>query len=419
MPMPAARSAFEMLDIADHPIDGDADALFGGALAAWLPGHHAHFANPPVVVEEAWLMQLQRMHAALRRALHAVVERYVHDARIRAIYALPPALEAIVRQADAYPYRIGFHRPDLVFDREGRPRICEIGARFPLNGWILSDASQRVFSAAPAYARFRAQSAQAGFWDVLHAMHPPGSTVVLVHAREPGSEIFRVREVLQRRGANFLQARPEALSVRGGRIVLEQDGRHWVVDRCILEMDRTELTAFAPEVLARLIEDGHYFNDVRTLILVHDKRTLAVLWDEAILRDCVDAETIGTLRPWLIPSWVADTQAARDALLERPGEMIAKRNSGGRGIDAAVRSLCGERAWRDLVRQRSGDYMFQDYLAQRDFRDPASGRMLHLIGMLLCHDSVCYGAGVFRGSEEAIINVHQGRGRLFAAMLRA
>lgn len=409
----------------------DADALFDGALDAWLPRGEARVSASPAVLSEASVTRHQRVCSALNNAFEAIVARYFHDPRIRAIYRLPAALEDILRMADGRPYRVGFYRPDLVYDRQGRARICEIGARYPLNGWMISETTQRVFGASPAHAAFRAQPGHDAFWDALRALHPPGSTVALVHAREPGTEIFAVLDALRRNGVHVLQADPSALQCRDRRIVVADAAAsahasnahaavdHVVLDRAILEMDRTELTALQPEVLAALITQGNYFNDVRTLILIHDKRVLAVLWDDDILRDLIDDDDRAVLRPHLIPTRVADDADSCDALLAQPQNLIAKRSSGGRGIDAHLRSDCTPEAWRTLVRTQGMDYVFQDYLQQREYRDPDSGAAIHLVGMLLCRDATSYGAGVFRGSADAIINVHQGRGRLFPALLRA
>ena len=115
----------------------------------------AQFASVPVVVTAAYLQQLAALGRVLEKALRAIVERYFDDERIRAIYSLPRELEAILRLAhrrrNDVPYRIGFFRPDFVYDRDGMPRICEIGARYPLNGWMIS------LLAAQAYAPFAEQ----------------------------------------------------------------------------------------------------------------------------------------------------------------------------------------------------------------------------------------------------------------------
>ena len=96
--------------------------------------------------------------------------------------------------------------------------------------------------------------------------------------------------------------------------------------------------------------------------------------------------------------------------------MVAKRSSGGRGIDTVVRSTCGEAAWRERVVSQWAQDMYQPYLPQRDFRLPDDRTPIRLVGMQLCRDGVSYGAGVFRGSDAQIINVHGNRGQLFAAV---
>ena len=94
--------------------------------------------------------------------------------------------------------------------------------------------------------------------------------------------------------------KPQELRCENGKIIYQDR----VLDQFIFEMDREELRKFEPEVLRQLVLQAKYFNDIRTLILVHDKRILAVLWDEDIMRDYLSAEEYDLLRPWLIPSFV-------------------------------------------------------------------------------------------------------------------
>ncbi|WP_458869680.1 hypothetical protein, partial [Enterococcus faecium] len=64
-------------------------------------------------------------------------------------------------------------------------------------------------------------------------------------------------------------------------------------------------------------------------------------------------------------------------------------------------------------------YMFQDYIEQSEFVDPESRQRIRLVGMQLCRDAESYGPGVFRGSDELIINLHQRRGKLYSAAATA
>lgn len=428
-------------------------------MSGWWTAELPATANVAVALSAPQRAAMAACCDALHRALRAVVRQYPHDPRIQAIYDLPDSLRAILRAAESEPYELGFYRPDLVFDRSGHPRICEIGARYPLNGWVLSalleglhaadeasipsvpaDSSGAFINTSPA-ANHAGSQAQM-LWPLLQRQYPSGSMLALVHNRERGAEVHGALAQLRAQGVNVLDVSPQVLTLRNGAITADQDGKAITIDQCLLELDRTELDLFAPDVLQALIAQGQYRNDVRTLILVHDKRVLCVLSDPDILRDLVSADDAQTIKPWLIPSHVGNDPIARQGLLNAPQNLIAKRSSGGRGIDAVIRSHCSDATWRTIVMHDWQTFMFQDYLDQFEFQSSAGLNQftlnfrtrvapelaqrlprdssaldsetptMHLVGMLLCCNGIFLGPGVFRGSTDAIINVHQGRGQL-------
>lgn len=355
-------------------------------------------ADQVLSISGAYRDRMRRLTVLLDMALRAVVRRYGEDERIRAIYALPPELDDILRRAAPRHYRVGWYRPDVIFDREGTTRICEIGARYSMNGWMVSRALSKGHT---------------DFWTDLCAPYTPGSTLALVHRKEPGGEVDCLSDHLQRTGVRFLSVKPEEMELRDGRLT----ARGTVLDRLILQMDRTELLCFQPAVLDRLMESGDYFNDVRTLILVHDKRVLAVLSDGSIMREAMPGDLYAELQPHLIPSFCIGSADEAERFLEQDGDWIAKQNSGGRGIGTLVRSRCSADEWAGLIRGDWPSLMFQPYLDQLDYVEAETGLTIHMVGMLLCRDDICYGNGVFRGSDEAVINLHQQRGRLYRCEL--
>ncbi|WP_448663694.1 hypothetical protein ACG3SL_03185 [Sphingomonas sp. CJ20] len=372
----------------------------------------AQFAATPVLVTPAYLARLERLNQLLDKALRAIVERYFDDPRIRAIYALPAPMEAILRLADAQPYRVGWYRPDLVHDIEGQPRVCEIGARYPLNGWMVSERAAQALAPHAATTGLGDVTGR-GFIDALCGRFRVGDTVAMLHAGEAGTEIFLLADALRDRGIGFLSVSPAAIELVGGE--LRAGGQR--IDHVILEMDRSELPLIPGAVLRHLIATGAYFNDVRTLILVHDKRVLAVLWDDAIRHSILPADEAEALRRFLIPSWAITDAGGCEALLARNEDMIAKRSSGGRGIDALVRRECGEAAWRTRVSRDWSKDMYQHYLAQRDFGAPGEARATHLVGLQLCCDAISYGPGIFRGSSASVINLHGDRGLIYVPLV--
>jgi len=369
-------------------------------------------AAAPVMVSPAYLTRLDRLNQLLDKALRAVVEHYFDDPRIRSVYALPEPMEAILRLARGRPYRVGWYRPDLVHDIDGKPKVCEIGARYPLNGWMVSDRAAEALAPHVA-ATGTGKVTGRGFIDALCGRYCAGETVAMLHAGEAGTEIFLLAEVLRARGVGFLSVFPTEIELHDGG--LRAAGR--TVDHVILEMDRSELPLFPDGVLLHLIETGCYFNDVRTLILVHDKRVLAVLWDDAIRQSLLPADEAQELRTFLIPSWTIADADGCDALLARGEDMIAKRSSGGRGIDALVRHECGEATWRARVERDWSKDVYQHYLPQRDFGAPGDACAIHLVGLQLCHNATSYGPGVFRGSNESVINLHGDRGLIYVPLI--
>lgn len=394
---------------------GDAALACAGDAAGEAPIPPSAFSPVPVTVAPSHPAELRRLARTLDAAFRAIIARYFDDPRIRAIYRLPEALERILRLARDAPYRVGLTRPDFVYDRDGHPRICEIGARYPLNGWMVSAFAARAFAADGARHGLHPPPELATFLPALLDGLAPGDTVAVLHEREPGTEIFGLRAPLAARGVAFLDAPPSRLGAVAGRPAI--DGVP--LRRVFLELDRSELPGLREDALAALIAAGACVNDVRTVVLVHDKRVLAVLHDAAIMRDCLPADDYAALRPYLIPTWAPACDADAEALLARPDNLIAKRNSGGRGVDACVREACDDAAWRALVRTQWPDFVFQPYLAQRDFTAPDTGETVHLVGMQLCRDGESHGPGVFRSSGERVINLHQQRGRLHPALVRA
>lgn len=372
----------------------------------------AQFAATPVLITPAYLARLDRLNQLLDKALRAIVEHYFDDPRIRTIYALPEPMEALLQLARGRPYRVGWYRPDLVHDMEGQPRVCEIGARYPLNGWMVSERAAEALAPHVAAAGLGRVTGH-GFVDALCSRYRPGDTVAMLHAGEAGTEIFLLAEALRDRGIDFISVSPAEVGLEDGG--LRGGGR--AIDHVILEMDRSELPLIPAEVLHHLIDTGRYFNDVRTLILVHDKRVLAVLWDDAIRQSLLPADEAEELRAFLIPSWAIADADGCETLLMCDEDMIAKRSSGGRGIDALVRHECGESEWRARIERDWSMDVYQHYLPQRDFGAPGDARATHLVGLQLCRDATSYGPGIFRGSSASVINLHGGRGLLYVPLI--
>ena len=378
-----------------------------------LPFESDTFSAVPVVVKPQYLAQMDRLCQVLNKALVNIVQAYFTDERIRAIYDLDEEMESILRVAAEKPYTVGLYRPDLLQDKSGQTRICEIGARYPINGWMISYYLNLICRNSEVMPRKELQAVpgQLEFLQTLYNTFDANQPVILVHDNERGTEVFNLLHEFGKKGLSSISASPTDLTLHKGQVTLNNKA----VSQFILEMDREELRKFSPDVLHHIIRNGTYFNDVRTLILVHDKRVLAALYDESIMADHLSEEDYLFLRPFLIPTFTLSEAAKREEVIYSKQNWLLKQNSGGRGIDIYVKDECTPQAWADVVDNRWPEYMVQQYVQQQQF-DYMQNPDVNIVGMLLCYNDRSFGPGLFRGAAGCVVNVHNGRAVIFPPM---
>lgn len=369
------------------------------------------FANSSVTLSSEYSRQMNCLCAILNKACKAIVLNYFEDDRIRKYYQLDKDLEALLKKSNNEVYNQGFYRPDFLYDTNNQAKICEIGARYSLNGWMISYYLKLINNQTNAYGdRVSAENAALeNLIGDLYNQFAPHRKVALIHDDEKGTEIFYLQKELAKLDIELISAKPQDLIVSNDSIYVNGVP----VSQFILEMDREELKKINSDVIDKLIKQNSYFNDIRTLILIHDKRVLAVMYDAEIMSDYLSKEDYGFLQNYLIPSFVIIDPAGCDVFTDGEQNLILKLNSGGRGIGAYVKSDCTTEDWNIIIRENWDKYLIQHFVDQKEFNDVENNRQIHLVGMLLCKDDKNYGAGLFRGSDESIVNVHQGRALIY------
>ena len=368
------------------------------------------FANSSVIISSEYSQEMNRLCSVLNKACKAIVLNYFEDERIRKYYQLDKDLETLLKKSNKQVYNQGFYRPDFLYDKNDQPKICEIGARYPLNGWMISYYVKLISNQANGEkVNLSAENNLENLVEDLYHQLAPHKKVALIHDDEKGTEIFYLQKELAKLGVELISAKPQDLSVSDNSIYVNGES----VSQFILEMDREELKKISPDVLEKLITKNSYFNDIRTLILIHDKRVLAVMYDAQIMKNYLSKEEYGFLQKYLIPSFVITESSGCDVFINGEENLILKLNSGGRGIGAYVKNDCTPKEWNTIIRENWDKYLIQHFVDQKEFNDVENNREIHLVGMLLCKDDKNYGAGLFRGSDESVVNVHQGRALIY------
>lgn len=98
----------------------------------------------PYIISPPMLDALEQTALALNAAIPAFIRKWHEDsdagAQLRAILNLPCHIQSLFKEhaVDSLPLTFGTMRPDVVMISVSSFRVCEINARFSLNGFLMS-----------------------------------------------------------------------------------------------------------------------------------------------------------------------------------------------------------------------------------------------------------------------------------------
>jgi hypothetical protein len=168
-----------------------------------------------------------------------------------------------------------------------------------------------------------------------------------------------------------------------------------------------ELEELTSEQLRQLAQ-ADCLNPLSTVILLHDKRFLAVLWDDAFREAALGKEDSDFVARFLIPTYTRK-QAANiweDAYRKKDG-YILKPQLLGKSEGIVPGPLVTERDWKACFDSKQIESMvLQPFVTQRRFHASIDGKSFqdYGTGMLLCLEDELQGLGQFRMSSCEVIN---------------
>ncbi|KAF5641773.1 multidrug transporter [Fusarium tjaetaba] len=286
----------------------------------WHKASYTAGCPRPVLVGQHHQRQLKDLHEALTAAITDVVQRWWSDRDARFPERMP--LEAkeeellqwiesqvLVGNLPQFSQCRGSWRPDFLVEdsseREENHCITEINARFSFNGFMHEAYGQVATnkSIESAEAEFMSATDPDTILEGLFSLFDPEYPLHLLKGTEKGIDIHMfINAVEHRFGAKprliapaDLRLVPDARSKSGFRLCCvihdrdDQVPNTWrfvspigeiyeEMHQIGLELHQWELLALEPEMLRQI--SLRCFNDMRTILLVHDKRMLGIVRQE-------------------------------------------------------------------------------------------------------------------------------------------
>lgn len=384
-----------------------------------LSGYSDFLTPYPFVINRNSIDAMIRLSKTIEKAIKQVVLHFFKDNRIQKIYSFPANYENALKEVSKLPYDIGSFRPDFVYDKQGVIRICEINARFPLNGIMLSYCMNKAMDKMSFIPKsmFKVIPGIKEHIDSYLSYMDKDKPITSLLGVEKGSDIFLFKSYLEERGYSLNFADPADLKLSKGKIMGNREEKF----QFIFELHRHELFNFNKDLLKGITEHIH-FNDIRTQLLVHDKRILAIMYDEKIMSDYMTSKEVEILKHHIIPSY-ASTKKIREAALKKPQNWVLKMVSSGRGEGMLVGKECDKKNWEKALSRDNRTYVFQHFIEQKLFQitslvnNEVATIPMNVIGLMPNFNESFQVPGIFRASQCTIINLHQGRGILMPAVL--
>ncbi|KAK2766866.1 hypothetical protein FQN54_006180 [Arachnomyces sp. PD_36] len=292
---------------------------------SWPEGLYLASCHNPIAITQNHQRQLVELHDALTAAIIDIVERWWTDASARFPERMPlePQEEDLLQwmqklsPKELRPFKkcMGSWRPDFLLeshkDLDNKDvvenfRICEINARFCWNGYVNAAVGQQAFiplskgQNPPEHATDPEKMFQG-----LLRIFDPERPLHLLKGEEKGIGIPMFAEYTQR----HLGIYPRFIVPADLRLIADTSSkgsyklccriskkeRRWICPRSkvfindqgemleeihqvCLELHQREIRALDPEILRQI--STRCFNDMRTILLVHDKRMLGLVLEE-------------------------------------------------------------------------------------------------------------------------------------------
>ncbi|MBM4459801.1 MAG: hypothetical protein FJ011_18905 [Chloroflexi bacterium] len=361
----------------------------------------------PMIVTQETNETMRFLQKAMYTSIRHFVENY--DA-YRHLMPVSEQVSAILSLCKDVPYRPGTYRTDFLIDENKRIRLIEITCRFALNGFLRSGffhlLADRFIQEHPQVVKIDPYTA---FFDELAAYFGAFSHVCLLKD-DKFNEGRYLKLLFQSAGYPVHVLELDDIPARLDLL------EHAAV---IGQLRHDELCALSLPVVERIIH-SNLINDLRTVLLIHDKRFFAVLGNDDFLHTALSKANAERFRAHLVPTW--GWHERRDLWAQarqHKEDWVIKPRALGMGIGVKAGCLTAEAEWQAVFSQADvEDLTLQPYVPQARFHGwvgEEERREDYVVGTLLFFEDHYFGPGLFRASSCPITN--QGDDRKIAPLV--
>ncbi len=334
----------------------------------------------------------------LQKAIMKIIQHVVLN--YEEYYNLMPIGEKSKKIFDLWKdkdYEIGSYRTDFVIDKNYNYRPIEITCRFALNGFFISN----ILSPRNVFDKMERLDWQPydEFKDYFFSLIENKDEIILLRDSESRNEskifeaVFRDAEI------------PYIILGINDLINDNGDYCHALV---INELSIKELEDI-PLCVHEKLKKSHFLNDIRTILLVHDKRFFHLLFKKDIQEKILNNSEISLFKKLLVPTYIysKDSFEWNNAIYDK-NSWIIKHTKLGKSEMIYAGVVTNDSEWRQLFeRPDIEDFVLQRWIEQPKFLGSIKGKPFDdfVTGSYLFFNEHHFGFSEFRTSSHPVTNV--------------
>lgn len=362
------------------------DELWGDRRDYYLRWYH----SKPLVITGQRREELVRLHSILYKACEYLALNY-RDYTDTYLQLSPKELEILDYQSKK-TFHAGAWRPDWIVSAQGEILLCEITSRFFGHGLFMS-----YYSECDA-ARFHTENSR--YEELMqHVISLPGSKneIFVLKSADKTSAIAMYKPLYERFGKKVTIL--EADEVESNRSAWE--------GKCVISaLNQHDMMSYSMDTLKALV-DSEMINDMRTILLLHDKRFMRLWFEDSFTERFLTKEETDFLRSHAIMTYLpCDTEAFADARAHKD-KYILKPYMLGKSEGVYAGCMTSEKEWAELWEHKDMDsFILQPFIDQRTYPQDWEGQHFdeYICGMMLCIDDKYYDSGMVRASSAPVTN---------------
>lgn len=369
--------------------------------------YHQYTYNEPILITLETFEKIQFIQKCMQKCIRHMALNYQ---KYESIMPFSDRAKEILEICNKFNFNPGTYRTDFIITKENEIKLIEITSRYALNGYFRSGFVNCYADKFADLNTIPIKKLYPNFFNDLEKYFGNKNKIVIV-LDDNINEGKYYKKI-------FLDAGYELIFIQLNEI--KQNINLLKESICIIQLTHEELFSLPNEVINAMME-GCILNDFRTVIIPHDKRFFALLYNHSFRADALGEELANQFKIYLTPTYTPNLhQNLWDSLKnDLKNDWIIKPTVLGKGKGIVSSNSVSREIWKKtLLNCDVNNIIFQPFLNQRRFNGNVGDENRNLdyvAGTLLFFQDEFYGPGLFRASNHAVTN--QGDDRKIASAI--